>query len=89
MKKSKVILGLFVLCLCLKVSQARAEPNFNWAVNGDFKSSGGWVGNITTQPGYQGQPAAYLENTKPQWTEYSQRIDLPQPPPGDGDFRLA
>ncbi len=60
---------------------AWAVTDLNWAVNGDFKGSGGWTGNLVIQPGYQGQPAAYLENTKPVWTELDQRINFPQPSP--------
>ena len=81
MKKSKILFALCALCLGPKASPGWAGQDLNWAVNGDFKSSAGWVGNLTLQPGYQGQPAAYLENKQPQWTEYSQRIGLPQPAP--------
>jgi hypothetical protein len=58
-----------------------AAPNLNWIVNGDFTSASGWNAAVPTQPGRGGQTAAYLENPSPAWTEYTQKIQLPQPLP--------
>ena len=62
-------------------TQTEKASGLNWVVNGDFKSTGGWSGSLVTQPGRNNEPAAFLENTKLNWTQLAQRIDLPQPAP--------
>src|SRR5579872_7577277 len=80
-QKPSLLFSILSLVLLFQPLLAEESKNLNWAVNGDFKGSGGWGGNITVQPGHGGMPAAYLENLKPAWTGFSQKIDLPQPVP--------
>ena len=81
MKNLRLLLMATFILAVVNHPAAFAEPMLNWAVNGDFKGSGGWTGGLTTEPGRDSQPAASLENTKPTWTECDQKINLPQPAP--------
>lgn len=74
---------LYLLTVFALASAAPAAE-LNWILNGDFKATApgnGWSGNLTTQPGRGGKPAAYFSNTQPSWSQNSQRVDLPQPAP--------
>lgn len=82
MKKIKFLPGIAVLFFTTLEAGAAGSQSLNWLVNGDFKSAGGWTGEtIVTQPGREGKPAAYLENTQLTWNERDQKVTLPQPLP--------
>ncbi|HVZ81364.1 MAG TPA: hypothetical protein VHE12_11310 [bacterium] len=76
------VLGVLVLMALAAVRSFAADAaSMNWLVNGDFRSQGGWNNSPTLVDGPEGFPAAFLENKSPMWTEFSQRVDLPQPLP--------
>ncbi len=80
-KKTTSALATFFLAAGMAAPAAFAAPDLNWAVNGDFSGTGGWDCTLTTEPGRNGQPAAFLENDRATWTECDQKISLPDPAP--------
>jgi hypothetical protein len=81
MKPLISIHGLAVILWCAASAAWCVAVDLNWAVNGDFTGTGGWTGGLTTQPGREGKPAAFLENTQFIWNGLEQKITLPQPAP--------
>ena len=80
-KKMNLFLILTAVLGGFSVSTAWGAADLNWLVNGDFKTPGGWNRDAPTQPGRNNEPSAYLENDSPTWTEYTQKVELPQPAP--------
>src|SRR5665213_867311 len=78
---SQLFLILFAILGALQASAAWGAPNLNWILNGDFKSSGGWTGNLVTQPLHNGASAVYFENISTTWSACDQKVELPQPAP--------
>ncbi|HVM33012.1 MAG TPA: hypothetical protein VMU88_07745, partial [bacterium] len=75
----------FLLLLALVGAAPLWADDLNWIVNGDFKHPGaggpGWVGSLNLQPGRDGRAVVYMQNLQPVWTEVSQKVPFPDPPP--------